>query len=61
MSLFNRPPLEERIKADQAKRAPLVPGEVFEHGPAARVFFALIIFVVLTHIAALAMIYWDPK
>ncbi len=60
MSIFNRPPLEERIKADQAKRGPLVPGKVFEHAPAARMFFALIIIVVLTHIAALAMIYWDP-
>lgn len=61
MSIFNRPPLEERIKADQAKRAPLVPGKVFEHGPAAKMFFALIVIVILTHIAAIAMIYWNPQ
>jgi len=61
LSVFNRPPLEERIRADQARRAPLEPGKVFEHAPAARMFFALIIIVILTHIAALAMIYWDPQ
>ncbi|GAA2071089.1 hypothetical protein [Actinomadura alba] len=54
--IFNRPPLEERIAARQRELGPLKPGRHFEHRPAAIVFFALIVCVVLTHVAAFFMI-----
>ncbi|MBC6468902.1 hypothetical protein HKK74_25910 [Actinomadura alba] len=54
--MFNRPPLEERIAARQRELGPLKPGRHFEHRPAAIVFFALIVCVVLTHVAAFFMI-----
>jgi hypothetical protein len=54
--ILKRPPLEERIAARQRELGPLKPGKHFEHRPAAVVFFALIVCVVLTHLAAFLMI-----
>jgi hypothetical protein len=54
--IFKRPPLEERIAARQRELPPLKPGKHFEHRPAAIIFFALIVCVILTHVAAFIMI-----
>jgi hypothetical protein len=58
--IFNRPPIEERIAARQRELGPLEPGKHFEHRPAAIVFFALIVCVVLTHLVAFLMIEMAP-
>jgi uncharacterized membrane protein YdfJ with MMPL/SSD domain len=55
-----RPPLEERIAARQRERGPIKAGKHFEHRPAAIVFFAVIVCIVLTHIAAFIMIEMAP-
>jgi uncharacterized membrane protein YdfJ with MMPL/SSD domain len=57
---FRRPPLEERIAARQLERGVMKAGKHFEHRPAAIVFFAVIVCVVLTHIAAFIMIEMVP-
>jgi len=54
--IFKRPPLEDRIAARQRELGPLKPGKVFEHRPAAIVFFALLVCVIVTHVAAFFMI-----
>jgi hypothetical protein len=58
--MFNRPPLEERIAAHQAGRAPLKPGKYVEHRPAALVFAFGLTFVVITHIVALIILIMAP-
>jgi hypothetical protein len=58
--MFKRPPLEERIAARQRELPPLKPGKHFEHRPAAIIFFALIVCVILTHVAAFIMIEMAP-
>lgn len=50
-----RPPLEERIAARQRERGPLKSGSVFPHRPAAIVFAAVIVCVLITHVAAFIM------
>lgn len=59
--MFNRPPLEERIAARQRERGPLKPGKYFEHAPAKVLFFFGIGFVVLTHLIAFVMIFFEPR
>jgi len=58
---MRRPPLEERIAQRQRERGPLKEGKYFEHRPAAIVFCALIVCVLLTHVAAFVMIEYAPK
>ena len=60
MSLFNRPPLEERIAARQRERGPLKRGRYFEHAPARMLFFFGIAVVVISHVVALSMYFVDP-
>jgi hypothetical protein len=59
MSLFNRPPLEERIAARQRERGPLKSGKYFEHAPARALFIFGIAVVVISHAVALSMYFLD--
>ncbi|GAA2595727.1 hypothetical protein SMC26_37315 [Actinomadura fulvescens] len=58
--IFNRPPFEERIAARQRERGPLKPGRYFEHAPARTLFAVGIAMVVLMHVAAIVMIFFEP-
>jgi uncharacterized membrane protein SirB2 len=58
--VFGRPPLEERIAARQRELGPLKPGKVFPHAPAKMLFFFGIAVVVITHVIALSMYFFDP-
>jgi len=60
VSLFNRPPLEERIAARQRERGPLESGKYFEHAPARVLFFFGLAVVVISHLVALSMYFFDP-
>ncbi|MFC6886007.1 MULTISPECIES: hypothetical protein [Actinomadura] len=57
--MFNRPPLEERIAQRQRERGPLEHGKHFEHAPARMLFFFGIGVVVVTHLIALSMYFFD--
>ncbi|MDL4776378.1 MULTISPECIES: hypothetical protein [Thermomonosporaceae] len=57
--MFNRPPLEERIAQRQRERGPLKRGTTFEHGPAKALFFFGFGVVVVTHLIALSMYFFD--
>lgn len=59
MSLFNRPPLEERIAARQRERGPMKRGKYFEHPPARMLFVFSIAVVVISHAVALSMFFFD--
>lgn len=59
--MFSRPPLEERIAARQRERGPLQAGKHFEHRPAAIVFFAVIVCVLVTHLVAFILIEMVPE
>lgn len=58
--MFGRPPLEERIAVRQRERGPLKAGKHFEHRPAAIVFFAVIVCVLVTHLVAFVLIEMVP-
>ncbi|GAA2402611.1 hypothetical protein GCM10010191_07670 [Actinomadura vinacea] len=60
MTLFDRPPLEERIAARQRERGPLKRGRYFEHGPAKMLFFFGLAVVVVSHLVALSMYFVAP-
>ncbi|MEU8802005.1 hypothetical protein [Spirillospora sp. NPDC048819] len=57
--MFGRPPIEERIAARQRERGPLKPGTVFPHGPAKMLFFFSLGVVVVTHLVALSLYFFD--
>ena len=57
--MFGRPPIEERIAARQRERGPLKPGKVFPHAPAKALFFVSLGVVVLTHLVALSLYFFD--
>jgi len=57
--LFGRPPIEERIAARQRELTPLKPGRVFPHAPAKVVFFFSLAVVVITHVIALSLFFFD--
>jgi hypothetical protein len=56
--IFKRPPIEERIAARQRELGPLKPGKVFPHAPAKFLFFFGVGVVVVTHVIALAALWW---
>jgi hypothetical protein len=60
MTLFDRPPLEERIAARQRERGPMKRGKYFEHPPARMLFVFGFVIIVLTHVVALSMYFFDP-
>lgn len=57
--MFGRPPLEERIAARQRELGPLKQGKYFPHGPAKMLFIVSLAIVVVTHLAALAVLWID--
>ncbi|MFG2089054.1 MULTISPECIES: hypothetical protein [unclassified Spirillospora] len=57
--MFGRPPIEERIAARQRERGPLEPGTVFPHAPAKMLFFFSIGVVVVTHLIALSLYFFE--
>ena len=60
MRLPRRPSLEEEIAARQRALGPLKEGKTFEHGPAKFIFIALLVIVVVTHLIALAALWFTP-
>jgi len=58
--VFRRPPIEERIAARQREIGPLEPGRVFPHAPAKVLFFVSMGIVVVTHVIALSLYFFDP-
>lgn len=57
--MFGRPPIEERIAARQAELGPLKRGTYFEHAPAKMLFFFSLGVVVVTHLIALSLYFFE--
>ncbi|GAA0969103.1 hypothetical protein [Actinocorallia libanotica] len=52
---------EEEIRARQLARRPLDEGKTFEHGPAKFIFVSLIVITVVSHLIALALLWFTPS